>query len=430
MHEDIETGSQLLIEAGEAAVLDHGTESAAMEAEFSPASEAMEHQPDHQEPTSSIEYFDHNATVEAADESYQATPAEWFDPFANRETEPYAEAVPESPAVESGWDASDLESTPVAEVHEAEVTEPVASEPMMVEPMSVELSEGVAAEYAPSDTFAADIASPETYSAAMAPTEPFSAAPDESLDAESFSAEMATPDESKYAEPVVSQSATTESSAPSTPAPFITETLAELYLQQGFRDEAVSIYRQLIEREPANTSLRDRLAAIERKDSDQRAAVPQPAAADRSGSQSVRTFFSKIARRPAANPASAPSQMEAAPQGDVPFASAASALANLFAGSKPTAEDEGAASNLANAYGNTAGRPSRAADRELSLDHLFRDVPPGGSPTGGMSLDEFYSAPNAETGSSTEPGEAGETPESGGADIRQFTAWLEGLRKK
>jgi hypothetical protein len=47
-----------------------------------------------------------------------------------------------------------------------------------------------------------------------------------------------------------------------------------------------------------------------------------------------------------------------------------------------------------------------------------------------VTLDEFYSTPNAAQGSPTEPGEATGSEESGGTDIRQFTAWLEGLRKK
>jgi hypothetical protein len=47
-----------------------------------------------------------------------------------------------------------------------------------------------------------------------------------------------------------------------------------------------------------------------------------------------------------------------------------------------------------------------------------------------VTLDEFYSNPGAATGSSTEPGSESGPEESGGTDIRQFTAWLEGLRKK
>ena len=212
------------------------------------------------------------------------------------------------------------------------------------------------------------------------------------------------------------------------PAPFVTETLAELYLQQGFRDEALTIYRQLAERDPSDETLQRRIEAIERSDLVPSAPVAEAPAENRAASQSVRTFFSRLARRPAVSLGSEPG--ETSPAQDVPFAAAASALANLFAASNPPASDENAAATLAGAFTDPAGRPSRAADRELSLDHLFRDVPPGGSASGGVSLDEFYATPNAPPGSPTEPGEETDSAESGGTDIRQFTAWLEGLRKK
>jgi hypothetical protein len=209
-------------------------------------------------------------------------------------------------------------------------------------------------------------------------------------------------------------------------APFVTETLAELYLKQGLRDEALAIYRQLAERNPGDESLQRRIESIEQSQAEPVAHVAEVPPETRAASQSVRTFFSRLARRSASTPHAG----EAAKQTpDVPFATAASALANLFAASRPPASDEDSATTLANAFTDPAGRPSRAADRELSLDHLFRDVPPGGQASGGVSLDEFYATPNAQPGSPTEPG-AGESAESSGTDIRQFTAWLEGLRKK
>lgn len=223
-----------------------------------------------------------------------------------------------------------------------------------------------------------------------------------------------------------------DASSPPSPAqpamPFVTETLAELYLKQGFRDEALAIYRQLAERTPGDESLQQRIQSIEQSQEQPVAQSAEAPAENRASSQSVRTFFSRLARRGAASPPAPTEGPKTTP--DVPFAAAASALANLFAASKPPASDEGAASTLANAFTDPAGRPSRAADRELSLDHLFRDVPPGGQASGGVSLDEFYANPDAQPGSPTEPGEAGESRESGGTDIRQFTAWLEGLRKK
>ena len=44
---------------------------------------------------------------------------------------------------------------------------------------------------------------------------------------------------------------------------FVTETMAELYLAQGFRDRALSVYRQLVEVRPEDERLRKRLAELE-----------------------------------------------------------------------------------------------------------------------------------------------------------------------
>ena len=42
-----------------------------------------------------------------------------------------------------------------------------------------------------------------------------------------------------------------------------TVTLAEIYFQQGLREQALQIYRQLLEREPGNESVRTRIQEIE-----------------------------------------------------------------------------------------------------------------------------------------------------------------------
>ena len=49
-----------------------------------------------------------------------------------------------------------------------------------------------------------------------------------------------------------------------TPAAFVTETMAELYLQQGFTQEALAVYRQLLTQNPRDQNLRDRVAALEK----------------------------------------------------------------------------------------------------------------------------------------------------------------------
>ena len=56
-------------------------------------------------------------------------------------------------------------------------------------------------------------------------------------------------------------------STPAEPAPpFVTETMAELYLQQGFKDEALDVYRQLSAAYPDDEKLKDRIRKLERGD--------------------------------------------------------------------------------------------------------------------------------------------------------------------
>jgi len=47
------------------------------------------------------------------------------------------------------------------------------------------------------------------------------------------------------------------------PSPFVTETMAELYLQQGFREEALNVYRQLLAQNPDDRGLAERVRHLE-----------------------------------------------------------------------------------------------------------------------------------------------------------------------
>lgn len=242
---------------------------------------------------------------------------------------------------------------------------------------------------------------------------------------------------------------------------FVTETMAELYLQQGFHDEALSIYRQLLAQQPEDSTLRDRVAALERGASSAvvEGIVPRDLA-DRAG-QSVRSFFAHFARRQprqrAAQQGAGDDDADAGdphggePLGNAPAArepsfagvatreealtvpdtpAAAATLTQLFAAGAVSGADEHAASTLASAFGGSdappAGQGGGTHERELSLEHLFRDVPARSS--GAVTLDEFY-----EGSSSGESDPASQQTEDGDerdADIEQFTAWLEGLKKK
>jgi hypothetical protein len=114
-------------------------------------------------------------------------------------------------------------------------------------------------------------------------------------------------------------------------------------------------------------------------------------------------------------------------------------LENLFPDTPITARTEAAAQTLATAFGRTEpqGRPTRAASSELSLDKVFRGTPdaaPAGD--GGFSFDQFFSdARPAGADVAAQAVSQPETGRSGGGsgdahDIEQFTAWLEGLKKK
>jgi hypothetical protein len=57
--------------------------------------------------------------------------------------------------------------------------------------------------------------------------------------------------------------ATPASFAGTNPEPFVNETMAQLYLQQGYKQLALRVYRQLSERKPDEQSFKDRIAEIE-----------------------------------------------------------------------------------------------------------------------------------------------------------------------
>jgi tetratricopeptide (TPR) repeat protein len=334
----------------------------------------------------------------------------------------------------------------------------------------------------------------------------------------------------------------------SSPPAFVTETMAELYLQQGFRNEALAVYRELLARNPEDASLRDRIDQIESGSMSSigmamlSESVVDSAMKRQTGrpSRSVRSFFASLAGRRApmdelhapetrqdtdgahadgpvadammssepvpiaalsatpelaeiAEPHPAhrvtPSAAETLATFD-PFADttetpiAASAMAepvapnvalprsaeampdlksiaeslaaplmemepeqpparrsleDLFPDAPVTARTEAAAQTFATAFGRDEpqGRPTRAASNELSLDHVFRGAPEGApAPDGGFSFDQFFSDTRAGGGdvaaaptvSASQHGRGG--PPNDGNDIEQFTAWLEGLKKK
>lgn len=301
-------------------------------------------------------------------------------------------------------------------------------------------------------------------------------------ESESWSAGPAA-EEHSLADPILGRTPDLDDPAEQSSAPFVTETMAELYLQQGFTDEALSIYRQLLARHPDDQTLRDRIASLEpasidgsgpqqeseatglptaeqsswSADEDWTAgapAAPAPTPAEPTPSVSseptVREFFGRFARRgsgyrsndsgnaadgsgvsgnsdavePYQRIGGAASSSEALTQPDANVTS----LADLFAAGGVAPADEQAAADLASAFTASTREIAAATPADdLSLHTLFGDVPAhsGGAVTPPGST---YSSPTVHA---SEPRLAGaERAPRSDSDIEQFTAWLEGLKKK
>jgi tetratricopeptide (TPR) repeat protein len=252
-------------------------------------------------------------------------------------------------------------------------------------------------------------------------------------------------------------------------AGFVTETMAQLYLKQGFPDRALGVYRELVAQNPGDRALRERMERIERELRSGAAtrdpgltvgggAAPtraggRDAAAGGRGGPTVRQFLATIGSRgltgrgpgvappPGTGPRTS-GEFRVSP--DRPARTAASgSIDALFAGSAPSREDVAAASTLADAFPagtsgaagpdvSIGGRPAHPATTELSLDHVFRDDGNVGSgrPSAGVSYDQFFSQPAQGSGAGSDDAASQGPSASGADDIEQFNAWLQGLKKR
>lgn len=265
--------------------------------------------------------------------------------------------------------------------------------------------------------------------------------------------------------------------------PFVTETMAELYLQQGHREEALRVYRALADQRPEDTHLAAKVARLAASLSRAQAAASVPA------HLSIRDLLARIAqRRPGHRPASPADSMDPrTPAGPTPAVGAAPAmqageggadeslqtppaferaevqppaesrseptvpphnapqfaddtLAAVLALRAPSEADERAARALGAAFASNgraaatpliSGAPARPAAGELSLDSVFKGEAAAPSP-GSFSFDQFFSKRvSAEQPAIPETGgPAG--AQGGGAEspeeVARFTQWLEGLK--
>jgi hypothetical protein len=246
--------------------------------------------------------------------------------------------------------------------------------------------------------------------------------------------------------------------------PFVTETMAELYLKQGFRQEALAVYEQLSSAAPGDERLSAKVASL-RADS---------AAPARASGPAARTFFASIAaRRPgeraigsappsdddfgpsaddeSSDPPAAPGAAHAADVTDDAQTPTVSAPAEqrpggsidaLFGNRPSRGSEDSAASALAQAFGSggdatpLAGNPTRPATGELTLDSVFREGSRPPRTSQGFSFDQFFSQ-NVEGDKTSGGGRnsqevpaAGEPAERNEDDIEQFNSWLQGLKQR
>ena len=254
-------------------------------------------------------------------------------------------------------------------------------------------------------------------------------------------------------------------------APFVTETMAELYLAQGHRDEARAVYEQLLAAHPDDARLTALVASL----------APSMVVAD--AAPFARDFFARLAaRRPAERasnttlpadddfaspPASelppAEQVVPVPPPVDAPYSveeaesfhevvppaierAAAmrtpdGSISALFGNRTPGTSEDSAAAALAQAFGGEAaaplgiaGKPAHAASGELSLDSVFRDGPARPPRTSqSFSFDQFFTGGGERERTppriSSEIAMPAEAPaERSVEDVEQFNSWLQGLK--
>ena len=254
-------------------------------------------------------------------------------------------------------------------------------------------------------------------------------------------------------------------------APFVTETMAELYLAQGLRDEARAVYERLLAERPGDVRLEALVASL------------TVGAAVSDTGRTAREFFASLAaRRPAsravevmlpadddfapiADSGAIPAeQVPEPPIGDAPYAgeeaesapevvptaierSAAmrtpdGSISALFGNRTPGTSEDSAAAALAQAFGSEpgtslgmAGKPAHAASGELSLDSVFRDGPARPPRTSqSFSFDQFFTGGGGERERATQriSGEVAQPAEAPAErtveDVEKFNSWLQGLK--
>ncbi|MEJ7810852.1 MAG: tetratricopeptide repeat protein [Gemmatimonadaceae bacterium] len=213
------------------------------------------------------------------------------------------------------------------------------------------------------------------------------------------------------------------------PAPFVTETIAELYLQQGFRDKALQVYRRLSADRPSDAALQQRLAEIESEPLPFTESAPAADVSERP--RTVRALFAVLAqRRP---PAASTTPLESPARGQSADGTEPTDTADLADGQHPalpasgsTAEPAASSMDAEEAREDespAAGVPARAADGAMSLDRLV-----GASAASGVDRESARELVSASAGAAAASSAAEPADRRSVAELEAFNAWLAGLK--
>jgi tetratricopeptide (TPR) repeat protein len=228
---------------------------------------------------------------------------------------------------------------------------------------------------------------------------------------------------------------------PTPPAPaevFITETMAELYLQQGHLDSALDIYRKLLDQRPNDSVLVERVKYVEARvfgapseapgESEAAESIDTPLADAAESGPTIREFLVGLIRGRDGN--TAQSNGSTTSRHTLP-----GSIDAMFPDAAASTGDSSAATALGEAFGmedfdvELPGETRRASTGTSADPVLSGNTPPTSQAASeGFSFDQFFSG-DANAVPPKPSVEAGAPPVESPDDIAQFNAWLNGLKK-
>ncbi len=217
-----------------------------------------------------------------------------------------------------------------------------------------------------------------------------------------------------------------EAPAEAEPQPVVTETMAEVYAQQGLLPEARETYERLLERRPDDPVLKARLAELNARARSvaRKQHVSRYSALETGGPPAV-AFLQQVFAGEAVDDLVPPALPEPEPDDGE---TATSPLQSAF-GAETEEEDAAEA----------PGSPTVPAPDEVSLSSVFGEPEPPNAPgsgeapraapppPGGVSFDEFYGRAKEEQLEDAE-GAPRLRPSGGEGSNDEFKDWLEGLK--